>query len=344
MAISFRVAKTQPPGTITRSWVAKYLNRSEDFGKRNWNKDPFECEMECAPKTGTIVLSQESQDIITSTLGKEKKSIRQFQREIEEIRGKRKSVGAIFHFLNSIGAKPFHQIKAPKLSAKNVEDRMWFCDYLDDWGEDDFLFLAPSDEFFIYEERRPNFQNDRVWALKNTDIPEELKIREVSKFPKCVGVFLLFTAKRLMWVIKEKGQSWDGKYFRDVVLVEHVIPFLKDKNSVLSVKDTTFLHDRAPCMSALATQNLLKANEIDCFGNNEWPGSSPDLNACENLGSILKGRVENRLLETGGDLQQVLVSVLEELEFDDELFTSLLTSYPTRINAVREAKGGHTKY
>ena len=29
--------------------------------------------MECAPKTGTIVLSQESQDIITTTLGREKK-------------------------------------------------------------------------------------------------------------------------------------------------------------------------------------------------------------------------------------------------------------------------------
>ena len=75
-----------------------------------------------------------------------------------------------------------------------------------------------------------------------------------------------------------------------------------------------------------------------------WFNDSEKLRWIENLGSILKGRVENRLLETGGDLQQVLVSVLEELEFDDELFTSLLTSYPTRINAVREAKGGHTKY
>ena len=249
MAITFRVAKSLPPNTISRSWVANYLNRSEDFVKRNWRKDPFECEMDSAPKTSTIILSQESQDIITSFLAKEKKSIRQYQIEIEAVCGKRKSVGAIFNFLHSIGAKPFHQIAAPKLSAKNIEDRMWFCDYLSDWDENDFLFLAPSDEFFIYEERRPNFQNDRVWALQNSDIPEELKIREKSKFPKCIGVFLLFTAKRLMWVIKEKGQSWDGKYFRDVVLVEHVIPFLKNKNNVLSVKDTTFLHDRAPCKS-----------------------------------------------------------------------------------------------
>ena len=183
-----------------------------------------------------------------------------------------------------------------------------------------------------------------MWALENSDIPEELNIREKSKFPKCIGVFLLFTTKRLMWVIKEKGQSWNGEYFRNTVLAEHVIPFLNDKRNVLSVQDTTFLHDRAPCMSALATQNMLKANKIDYFGNGEWPGSSPDLNACENLGSILKGRVENRLSETGDDLRQVLLDVLQELEFDQELFTSLLTSYPTRINAIRAAKGGHTKY
>ena len=69
-----------------------------------------------------------------------------------------------------------------------------------------------------------------------------------------------------MWVIKEKGQSWNGQYFRDVVLAEHVIPFLNDKRNVLSVPDTTFLHDRAPCLKALATQNMLKANKIDFLG------------------------------------------------------------------------------
>ena len=68
-----------------------------------------------------------------------------------------------------------------------------------------------------------------------------------------------------------------------------------------------------------------------------------DLNACENLGSIVKGRVENKL-ETGGDLQEVLEEVLKEMEFNESLFVSLLTSYPARITAVKEAKGGHTKY
>ena len=146
-------------------------------------------------------------------------------------------------------------------------------------------FLAPSDEFYIYEERRQNFQNDLIWALCVEDIPEDLKIRGLSKHPKCVGMFLLFTAKRLLWVIKEKGCSWNGEFFRNEILAQHVIPFLKNWQNVIDIKDTTFLHDRAPCMSALATQNMLTANGIDFFGNGEW------LNAWENLGAILKDRV-----------------------------------------------------
>ena len=70
MAITFRIAKSLPPETISEKSVS-----------RNWHKDAFSCEMESEPKTGTIILSQESQDIITSTLAREKKSIRAFSEE-----------------------------------------------------------------------------------------------------------------------------------------------------------------------------------------------------------------------------------------------------------------------
>ena len=70
MAITFRIAKEQPPGTVSRSWVAKYLNRSEDFVKRNWNRDPFGCEMDRTHKEAAESLSQESKEIIKESLGR----------------------------------------------------------------------------------------------------------------------------------------------------------------------------------------------------------------------------------------------------------------------------------
>ena len=88
-----------------------------------------------------------------------------------------------------------------------------------------------------------------------------------------------------MWVIKEKGCSWDGNYFRQVILTTNVIPFLKNERNVLDVGETTFLNDRAPCMSALATQNMLAANRIDFSGNSEWPGSKKFLKSFLFLGN-----------------------------------------------------------
>ena len=39
-----------------------------------------------------------------------------------------------------------------------------------------------------------------------------------------------------------------------------------------------------------------------------------------------------------------LTSVQEEMEFDHNLFVSLLESYPMRLEAFRLANGGHSKY
>ncbi len=57
---------------------------------------------------------------------------------------------------------------------------------------------------------------------------------------------MIFTAKRMNWVIKEKGQSWDGQYFRETISENHVIPFLKNEDNVIDVNQVTFVHDKAP--------------------------------------------------------------------------------------------------
>ena len=96
---------------------------------------------------------------------------------------------------------------------------------------------------------------------------------------------------------------------------------------------------------------MLKDSNIDFFDRTEWPGSSPDLNAAEHVGSILMDKVESLMInEHGSDrnsqavLLKHLQNVLHELENEQELFKNLLKSYPQRLRAVGEADGGHTKY
>ena len=118
MAITFRIAKTVPPGKLSRSWVAKYLNRSEQFVKMNWRKDPFECAMDSTQKEDAIILSQESQDIIVSTLAKEKKSIRRLQKDIEDKQGKKKKLWCRERFFDFNWCKTFPPDTCPKVIAK----------------------------------------------------------------------------------------------------------------------------------------------------------------------------------------------------------------------------------
>ena len=213
------------------------------------------------------------------------------------------------------------------------------------------MHLVCSDEFYVYVKRRPNFQNDRVWGRSVEEIEDQERIVEMTARPDCIGIFLCFSAREMLFVIKESGESWDGNYFREVILSENVIPFLKDENKVIDPAQVTFLHDRAPCMKALATQELLRENDIDFFGNQEWPGNSPDLNACEHLGAIMKEKVEQKMIRkfphnnfTKADLHEGLLEVLEAMKNDTELFENLLRSYPSRLEAVKIANGGHTDY
>ena len=103
-------------------------------------------------------------------------------------------------------------------------------------------------------------------------------------------------------------------------------------------------------MKVIATQQLLRVKSIDFFDNSQWPGSSPDLNVAENIGTIMKDRTEEALeafkvneRSKPAILRQTLNTILNDMSDDTELFETLLKLYPHRLAAVKAAKGYHTK-
>ncbi|CAF3900949.1 unnamed protein product [Rotaria sp. Silwood2] len=230
-------------------------------------------------------------------------------------------------------------------------NRHWVAKKGHHWTEEDFLHLAPSDEFFVWVVRRPNYQNDRIWAISVDDIEEDEHYREMIKNQACIGIFVIFTAKRLHWVIKDKGESWTGQYFRDIILTEHVFPFLKNEENVIDPDEVVFVHDKAPCMRAYQTHHLLQDNDVKFWGNNIWLGNSPDLNVAEHIGIIIKDEVEKKMLSEPGHsryfeetLKMHISDVLKNMQTDTDLFETLLCSYPSRLRAVKNANGRHTDY
>ena len=90
---------------------------------------------------------------------------------------------------------------------------------------------------------------------------------------------------------------------------------------------------------------------MEFWGNDVWPGNSPDLNVAENIGAIIKDEVETRMLAEVGTgrysyetLHQNVENVLINLENRQDLFVDLLCSYPDRLKAVSRAGGRHTDY
>jgi hypothetical protein len=295
-AIAYREAMYAGATFINRKWIATKVRRSETWVTDNWKKH-FE---DCFTSFGEgrpLKLSQESRDVVETSGGKRRRSNCDVAKVILESRGKRVDPRTIGRYRERMGFVAYHVRPKPMKTLLNIENRLWFCEFVSDWSEEDFLHLAPSDEFYIWSMRRPNIQNDRVWSRSLNEITADERYQEMSKHPNCVGIFVCFTALRMMWIVKEQGDSWTGEYFRESVLKNAVVPFLNNRRNVLSVKDVCFLHDKAPCFTANATQDLLTKSGLDLFTATECPGASPDLNAAEHFGAVLKDKVESLMIQ-----------------------------------------------
>ena len=227
-AITFKEAKDNGAEFITREWVADRIERSETFVKCNWNRDPYNCEMD-KRNIGAAgdVLNEHEKRLIRTSAGSQGNSVRRLAKRISTRRGpdaRHPCKSTIHNYMKSIKLKPFHVIPKPLKTQRHRDDRLWFCEYLADWGEEDFLHVVCSDEFYVYLHRKPNCRNDIVWATNIDEIPDHERYRLTVKHPQCLGIFVCFSARRMIWVTKELGVSWTGEYFRATILQQHAIP------------------------------------------------------------------------------------------------------------------------
>ena len=134
----------------------------------------------------------------------------------------------------------------------------------------------------------------------------------------------------MMWVIKD-DEKWNGEYnfVKLYILEQNVFPFLMNEENVEDIDQVTLLHDNAPCFKAMRTQEVLENSGFDFFDNTVWPGSSPDLNLCENINAILKDKFDTllhrnpkRLRKAVVPIRTAITKILKDMENDKGLSKS----------------------
>ena len=84
----------------------------------------------------------------------------------------------------------------------------------------------------------------------------------------------------------------------------------------------------------------------------EWPSYSPDLNPIEHLWYRLKELVfkhHPELIQVGENDEKIRKAMIDAMldvwsEVGDQLMYDLIESMTTRVNAVLEAEGWHTRF
>ena len=124
------------------------------------------------------------------------------------------------------------------------------------------------------------------------------------------------------------------------MLEKYAVPTLKAQARKVK-RRFVFQEDNAPVHTAKVARDFLHSNNVELL---PWPSQSPDLNPIEKLWSILESGLRKH--KPGpSNIQELEKIVIEEWKsIPKEIYQNLISSMPSRIQAVISANGDHTKY
>jgi len=196
--------------------------------------------------------------------------------------GFRPSPRTIRRRLFDAGLKSYSPAKKPALSAKNIKDRLAFCNKYRQWTADQWKRVMLSDERTI----------SQFYAFAR-HVRRPPKQRFCSRY---IVPTVKNAAKLMVWgAISAKGIG--GLWFMPegtTINAAVYLGILKEKlPRFLTIHDCdTFQHDGAPCLQAKVVKNWLAQNHVQLLA--PWPGNSSDLKPIENCWMMLKRKVAEK--------------------------------------------------
>lgn len=184
---------------------------------------------------------------------------------------------------------------------------------------------------------RPTKNKLRVWRHSGTRLNRKHIIPTFKSGYQTVSVWAGFSKYGRTPLVGIVG-SFDRHTYR-VIIDNHVLPFTYDvhggTDKFVLQEDNCGPHRAKSIATYLANEEVTRI---------VWLSQSPDLNTIENVWGLMKATLRKRSVPPRNPMH--LFHILSRMwnTLPDSYFNDLVASMPKRVAAVRNARGGSSKY
>jgi hypothetical protein len=254
------------------------------------------------------------------------------------------SVGSVNAIVKrDLGLRCFKKYCSQELTAANKLARLQRCRRI--------LRLYPSHavEFIWFTDEKlftvaapSNSQNDRLYAAAGTrkrNIAPSRLLRTRPTFSRSLMVSVGVSALgRTAIHFVEPGTKINGRYYRDVLLSQKLLPDIRQFSDVY-----VFQQDGAPAHRARETVEFLTRETPAFIPPALWPPNSPDLNPVDyTVWSVMEEIVYRTNIQDVVQLRQRILEAWAQL--DQRVIDAAIMQWRARLRACVAADGAHFEH
>jgi transposase len=217
--------------------------------------------------------------------------------------------------------------KKPRLSEEDKKARLHFANQRRPRHFWERVMWSDEASFALFSSTRWQ------WVVEGS----EAAPRETVKWPPRIRIWAAISAKGKTPLVRIP-KSMTAEDF-ETLLKEKLLPLMRDVYAD-EPKGFVFMQDGDGTQTAKRVQKALADESIELLL--PWPAHSPDLNPIENAWSMVERHSEIRKPTTEAGLWEAMNEGWENI--DVGALTRLTMSPSKRLEAVKAALGGHTKY
>ena len=232
---------------------------------------------------------------------------------------------------NEMGLKSYRPATKPRLSEKNIRDRITFCRKYAHWTSEQWNHVLFTDEASI---KQFQIHHGRVRRPPNQRYNQRFTVPCV-KHSQSLMVWgsICAAGPQGLWIQPQNTTINAHGYL--TILSDSLLASMQHGNCQFLVQDG------APCHTAKIVKRWLQDNGVNLIG--PWPGSSPDLNPIENCWAMVKDAISKKKPSSIADLR-VKIQEIWNSSITTDFCKKLADSMPRRIQKVLKSRGHYSSY